>query len=79
MADTGVYPLLVLPAAAQVVPGAKAKVRGGGSKKPNKARQIQRLALAVTLEMDSALSVPLYEEIAQRLRVRAPVPVRVGR
>jgi hypothetical protein len=37
-----VYPLLVLPAAARVVLGAEAKGRGG-AKKPNKARQVERL------------------------------------
>lgn len=36
-------------------------------------------ALAVSLEMDPALGVPIYEQVAQRLSVRAPVVVRVSR
>jgi hypothetical protein len=34
--------------------------------------------LAISLEMAPALNIPIYEQVAQRLRVRAPVPVRVG-
>lgn len=42
MADAGVYPLLVLPAAAQVVLGQRPGPRPQ-SKRPKKARQVQRL------------------------------------
>ena len=36
-------------------------------------------ALAVSLEMAPGLNIPIYEQVAQRLRVRAPVAIRASR